>query len=365
MNDTCYTTEKIQKDLVDVYIQFVYQDSYVDLGDFNNPIRPFLNSDILQGSAQASRVDAYYYKVYNIITDSGLIMSDKVSFDSYQLEQKNSYLTPLNFPNIFRFIVSISNIKDNYERKYVKIQQVLANTGGFIKFILIFSIFFNNFISAKFMLAQIFYSLEEKYHHYFKGKEGKLPVKASNIGSTRANNFINQNDEKESNLLFIFLDRSTHQTRYSEFILNEKNPNSFLNINIEKKIKKKRNFKKFNLWALFSIFKGSNSEYKEQEFILDRMFTFYKKNLDVIKLILNNQKSKILNRLIFGAGIYNIKKALFSHLLMSNFNSILIKNNSNVDKKQLKSGRGIIELNQIVSDEFQKITNNMENPSLI
>jgi hypothetical protein len=76
MNNTCFTTDEIKNDLAEFYIHYIYLDNYIDHSDYVDPIKKLHSSDLLQGSAKAARTDQYWYKLVNVITDSGWFLEE-------------------------------------------------------------------------------------------------------------------------------------------------------------------------------------------------------------------------------------------------------------------------------------------------
>jgi hypothetical protein len=173
MNNSCYRIEDIQKELVKMVIQFVYTFTYIDQADYHQPIKYFFASDALTGSSLSTRHDEYFLKPIEIQTDGGFILSSYEYLTSFQLDTKTNYVSSYNGVNIFEVVVAGSNLKDIYQRKYIKIQDVIASIGGFIKGILLFFTILNNHISAKFKFLTLITEFETKLNEKMKEIQGK------------------------------------------------------------------------------------------------------------------------------------------------------------------------------------------------
>jgi hypothetical protein len=131
------------------YVHFLYLDYDVDLTNYDNPFKTIWSSDLIQLSGYTKRTDEYFYKIVNIQDDAGWILEDFKDTHIYQFDHKAAMTQALDGIDVLQVKVSISNLTDNYSRKYVKIQEIFANTGGFIKFILLFVSFFSEFYSDR------------------------------------------------------------------------------------------------------------------------------------------------------------------------------------------------------------------------
>lgn len=148
-SDNCTPEETVQEELSAFFVQFLYLDHYVNSLNYSVPIKPLLNSDMIQLAYSSSRYDFYTFNLISFYTDSGWIMEDSTYLNSFQFAGKSSIMyasTPAYIQNIG---ISLTNMQDTYTREYIKLQTIFANTGGFIKFFMLFLSFINKFFGKK------------------------------------------------------------------------------------------------------------------------------------------------------------------------------------------------------------------------
>ena len=153
----CQPQSKIDLYLSSYSARLAVYDTYLDHENFKQPLHPFLNTLIYQGSAknnQYGRLNAYVQnQMY--ITDIGwmfetneennrinLVSSDKIT-DTRLPHQK---LLPNAFFQ-FTFANDPRGFYTKYNRSYKKVQNVVADIGGFINILSIISIIVATFFS--------------------------------------------------------------------------------------------------------------------------------------------------------------------------------------------------------------------------
>jgi len=187
-NNTCYPDEIIRKKMSSFFVSFIFKDSYIDGQDFENPVKYYITSNTLKSSAYTFRQDAYLFKDVTFKTDSGVILPDIFQQDYMQLDSISSGSTAESNTETFtNVIVGLTNLKDFYSRKYIKIQDVSAQVGGIIKFFLIFADLFISYYSYVPFLESLYESLF-KYNIMEKDNNLKKSTKNYNeIHNSEAN----------------------------------------------------------------------------------------------------------------------------------------------------------------------------------
>ena len=135
----CKPKEKIESVLSSYSARFAFFDSYLVHQNFKEPLQPYLNSILLQGSNEKyNRLKAFFQNTY-YETDDGWLLEElrnnygfnfvrqEVTIDTRTESQK--YI-----PQTF-FQLTIANdpsgFHEKYTRKYRKIQNIMADIGGF------------------------------------------------------------------------------------------------------------------------------------------------------------------------------------------------------------------------------------------
>ncbi len=152
----CLPTEEIDKSLENFFVQFVYMDYYIDLSNYENPFNPMLKSDLLQSFSLSVRIDEYLYKINNLFTDSGWIMESTKFSKSYSYDSRTTFNIGKNPEYMWNTKFTISNIVDVYNRKYIRLQTVFENVGGFLKTILLIFTFINNYFTGNYFIEELF-----------------------------------------------------------------------------------------------------------------------------------------------------------------------------------------------------------------
>jgi hypothetical protein len=173
----CASQEEISSLIGSFFLQVVYLDYNLIHSNQTNPGQPFRNSLLYWISTTMFK--SYTMNIKKIIyeTDYGFVFND------IRQEYYHGYLAPYEqvdnkpfqgFPgNFASFNIYNYSIQDYHQRRYLKIQDLLANIGGIIKGIMFFSMFIEQVIVKKFyfnkLCSQFFYEGEEdNYDSNFK-----------------------------------------------------------------------------------------------------------------------------------------------------------------------------------------------------
>jgi hypothetical protein len=137
-NNKCFPDEVIREKMASFFVSFIYKDSYITSKDFESPVKYYLTSNTLKSSSYNFRQDAYLYKNISFSTDSGSIMPNLQVIDELQLDYSSSSNTADPKTDVFtNVIIGLNSIKTNYNRSYIKIQDISAQVGGLIKFFMV------------------------------------------------------------------------------------------------------------------------------------------------------------------------------------------------------------------------------------
>jgi hypothetical protein len=134
--------------LDDWYVQVMYLSYSLSLTNYEKPILSVLNSDIIPLALGTLTNQEYFLKISTLNTDSGLILEsmDTDYTFSYDYSIRSNQVMPKENPYVFNALFTISNVQEIFTRRYIKIQGILAVVGGFMKFLLSFVTFFNNYL---------------------------------------------------------------------------------------------------------------------------------------------------------------------------------------------------------------------------
>jgi hypothetical protein len=111
-------------------------------------------------------------------TDTGYVFQDNMVENFYEFDQTTLSIDLLNAGQLSQGNFGTLYIRNSdhlsiYKRQYKKLQDVLANVGGLVNAILLFSRLLSNFITRKFVWVDLF--------EYFAGKENFVSLSLNNM----------------------------------------------------------------------------------------------------------------------------------------------------------------------------------------
>jgi hypothetical protein len=337
MNNTCFSTDEIKNDLAEFYIHYIYLDNYIDHSDYVDPIKKLHSSDLLQGSAKAARTDQYWYRLVNVITDSGWFLEESGDLESFQLDSRNNFINAVSPRFIYLIQISLNTISDIYKRRYVKIQDIFANIGGIIKSMTILLLMFNHLFINKLYYQFIYFKFIDKENAYrgINNHNSSLNLKKEQI-----NTYIGISELKSSTHIYNVKSNyiNTNKTlNLQSFDLTK--PKTNANLKFNKKISQK-----FKFCELVGLCKSQS--FKEKHFLIKNVEKLQIKSLNVLNLIKNLQTLKIIRKMFFREKANLLNLFSFSH--------VLYKAN-NFDKKVEKINKPIFN-----NEELLKIKNQLK-----
>ena len=177
---TICKSEKEINDLVsNSYIMINYLTWSIDHLNVSNPINPISYSELFVNSLGTVKRYFYYFSpsVYN--SDHGLILNSNKVYQFYEF--KNKYLDFIEKENskdfsentFFECIFTVYPQKNIYQRKYIKIQDVIGNIGGCLDFICIILKFISFYFSEKSFLIEFSNTLMDSELHYSQIRKRK------------------------------------------------------------------------------------------------------------------------------------------------------------------------------------------------
>jgi hypothetical protein len=195
----CASQTEINEVRNSLSIATYFMDSYINLNKFDNPGNMFLNRYVYAAPKDVQKIAYHRVKNINLFTDSGLVFDDTKTTPMLQVERIYSEVVTREY--FFSIILEGSRIKDNYYRKYIKIQDIMAYTGGL--FDMIFWIGNTIFIYLYEKSFKI-----EVFNNYYSVKSNplKLPhltpskavsnISANSLQIINVNNFVNPTVDK-------------------------------------------------------------------------------------------------------------------------------------------------------------------------
>lgn len=155
------------------FLNLISLDYYIEIEDYENPIKPFINSQSFVGSLNAFTQNKIYKKIVSFTSDNGWIIDspeERTIFQTSSIENNKSPLSDLNYNHIID--LTLINLQDTYYRSYIKVQDVLAKMGGLIKILTLFANLINNYF-VKFNMIEEFFKIKLNQSNYMNNSELK------------------------------------------------------------------------------------------------------------------------------------------------------------------------------------------------
>jgi hypothetical protein len=159
----CAPQEEINAVEENMYFKAALVEEYIDLSDYKDPSKTYLQTYTTNISPKVYKNTHVVYKNTYITTDSGIIMEDPSTVNRAQLDSIRTDLGQ-NVNGYYKLYFESTRITDNYFRKYVKVQDLVASIGGLVKFIFIFSALLLHYYSKdvlNFDIAEALYTEQE------------------------------------------------------------------------------------------------------------------------------------------------------------------------------------------------------------
>jgi len=341
-NNHCYPREEIlkDKDLTSFWGHYIYVDRYLDLTNYDQPIKEYWRSDLLPLFSHSTRSDLYTSRIVEIRSDEGIVLESFNNGKTNNLYNKGTSTADYNNEHFLSIGTDVNNISLVLGRKYLKIQAVMANAGGFIKSILLILIFINKFVSRRLYIEQIYINSVAQYNEFYKNfsLSAKNNYETELNSQTNRSNLKNPIEEKTINsdgLKVLPLIKNN-----KEDIYNQKNK---YHGNEKRKIR----YKKLGI-ASFLCFK------KKQFKITDHLDKIYTSQMDVIKLFYLFKRFTFTEKLIFG-----ISGEKWKNFIVDKTIATFQKNNKNLKSddlvaslENLKNTQNVLDINKILYREI-------------
>ncbi len=122
-NNSCYPEEVIRQKMANFFVNYMYRDSYVDGKNYNSPVNYYITSNTIKSSSYSYRREIIIYKHLGYHIDAGILLSGDDLIQEYQVNWISPDSTPdINTKIFANILLGLSDIKDVYERRYIKFQ---------------------------------------------------------------------------------------------------------------------------------------------------------------------------------------------------------------------------------------------------
>ena len=230
----CLPEEKIDYYLNGTFIKIIYQEINFDPINYKSPNQPLINEYYTTISNKYFKDIHLYFKEIEIATNEGIFFDRKKSKKFTQFADVKDMISFKNNSENFAEI-SIKSYKktDYYLRSYINLETVVADIGGFVKFINMFFyflhyIFLQGGINQK-IINKLFFIKNDKF---LLNKSNHLSI----INKNYSNHIINRNSNHNflNDSSTIDLKKTKYKKSNSNLNVKDLNNNPKLNINDNK-----------------------------------------------------------------------------------------------------------------------------------
>lgn len=167
-NNFCKSNQEIESKLSNFFFHMINTNYYLDSDDLNTPLKSTFNSNLYRISSLNYRMIVSKFRLIDFISDEGLMLSEKLKYSAFQMSTTESDgIYQSNVNEILRFYFTVDKIRNSYLRSYIRLQKVMADVGGFLKFCMLIL----NYISHKFGFISLLLYI---YNYFSKNMYKKL-----------------------------------------------------------------------------------------------------------------------------------------------------------------------------------------------
>ena len=201
----CKSEDEIKSFFQEKYLGIYYKDFYVDVNDYENPLKNFPNIEILQLSLYTDNSNEINMIAGEMIQDDGILMSSEKIFDYYSKYKLTSASLSRDINDTkpigeFDFVVTSNLIQ--IKRIYQKLPDVLAKLSGIAQVLMIFVFLimnlFQKMVIDLYFIQKVLKFKKKKMFYKQTSLEGMFSQK-SDFRKEKELNSIQQNKKIENN----------------------------------------------------------------------------------------------------------------------------------------------------------------------
>jgi hypothetical protein len=287
------------------YISFQTLEYYIDHSNITNPGQLVLRSEILPVSSTIFKRDFIYMRNINYITDMDYLFSSQNEQDYTQvtnIKETVDLRIEGNVPGSFALLsVMMDNYIVNYERRFTKFQEVLANLGGLFKGLVTIVYILNYLLFKELYYFEIIMGI---FKNNEKNQDMEKIIKP----------FVNLPKTNNSESKLVFNQRINELSSYVNPIKLNKRPNDIKMTILDSIIGKILKKKKMKVYSLAKAYTQNNLCIKS---ILNKL-----NELNKLKCFVFNQEQLLVFNSIGNPSYYNIineYKDLWEGIVLSEY----------------------------------------------
>jgi len=168
------------------FYSFMYIETLPEMDDYEQPIKTHLVNKYEQLSLKASKRSVQTYKKVMIENDGGWLFRN---VQNYQFFSSDSILTDFSFKEefsqdiVYTHLIYFGNKVEFYNRSYMKIQEVIANIGGFSKifytFISYFYMFIGKYLKNRYLISRVEFAVRDNVFPNINENENEMDPRSS------------------------------------------------------------------------------------------------------------------------------------------------------------------------------------------
>lgn len=210
----CVDIEEGKKMINDLYIYYIYIDSYIDSSDYNKPTNYFTAAKSQKVGPDFLQINYFSIQNTKLITNKGWLLDNKKEEEHYSIQSIVKEVTNTYNGNAFWLAMDSPNFRPKIIRSYTKIQDVIAKIGGFFNGLYICTLIITkNFINFSFY-SYIYTYFTDIYNPNNNNKEISKATNTNHFITTNTNNNNNNVSKKnfirlsQSNVISEVLDKN-------------------------------------------------------------------------------------------------------------------------------------------------------------
>ncbi len=350
-NSVCHDEKEIEKRLTNVYLSMGTLNNYFDHQNYTHPKQPTFETNTLSMDYNLNRRHIIELKPITYKTDYGIVFNDMKSIDTYNID-KTSVDIITNIGN-HRQVVGLLSIRLSkaagvYTRTFMKLQQLFADIGGFIKGIFIIGQVLSK-ISLKNKLPSLIYEEETDLFDNFNHNE--IEVNNNNNNNKNKNTSINET----KNINFPNPDIRNKRTQdivRNNFMENNIFPNSFDKSPASRKLEKSK--AEFSICERFCIKRCLTKKYRDDLLRKTQSLIIKEISLEYMLRVFNefNYFKSSISKLETSINNPNTINESNSHNLFRN-NNLMVNNNSN--RNHYQGNRPILSIMKASKNDSKKM----------
>jgi hypothetical protein len=150
LNNTCRSKEEIQRAISGnlTTFEFLYADYLIDIKNYSSPIQQYLTLTYRSIDPRNFKQNYINLQENKIKTDNGFFLKNEVNMDYLKpVEERGDFTVVQQDKRVIAFQILSSNFNLTIMRQYIKVPDVLASVGGFLKLCLFMFTWFNQILN--------------------------------------------------------------------------------------------------------------------------------------------------------------------------------------------------------------------------